>query len=268
MMNCFISNGCRIQGLVQQVMREAYEHRYSMTEVELKLKLAFKSQPRHPIHAGSRITDSVGNPLEIILVDAKTGSPWTLPMELHIKLVPLFGDFPPYDGQEDWSAEEFQAAIVKPRQYVELGLLEDDIDCTMRDGRVTVDVLQFTDDSSWVSCHKFRIGACVVPGPNYNGSFTILEGMTEAFVVGDLNQKHYPPVLGDPVWRLEMVDKDGAVHRELMRNNVDTVQELIRMLNVKPQEMDAVSCLSIISDATTHCALVRAVPFYDCSVIR
>lgn len=70
------------------------------------------------------------------------------------------------------------------------------------------------------------------------------EASTEASVAGDdLNRKHYPPITSDPVWRLEMIDKDGASHRKLASNNIDTVQEFLRMLNVKPQELHAVSSL-------------------------
>lgn len=67
------------------------------------------------------------------------------------------------------------------------------------------------------------------------------EASTEASVDADLNRKHYPPITSDPVWRLEMIDKEGASHSKLASNNIDTVQEFVRMLNVKPQELQAVS---------------------------
>lgn len=237
----------RIQRLVQQARLEAYEHRRSLQEVKLTWKLAFKSQPRLPIHAGSSIADATGNPLEVILVDAETGSPWVLPeATLKIELVPLFGDLlRPYDGKNlSWSAEEFRRAIVKPRRSAPL------LGCcdlaSMRDGRVTMQKeLHFTDTSAWVRGRKLRIGARVVEitgrGRSHDDSLRVLEGMTEAFVVGNRNQKHYPPVRRDPVWRLEMIDKDGAPHRNLTSNNVRTVQDFLRMLNVKPHELRAVS---------------------------
>lgn len=62
-------------------------------------------------------------------------------------------------------------------------------------------------------------------------------------MAGDLNRKHYPPITSDPVWRLEMIDKEGECHRKLASNNIHTVQEFVRMLNVKPQELYAVSSL-------------------------
>ncbi|GJN04853.1 hypothetical protein PR202_ga22429 [Eleusine coracana subsp. coracana] len=216
--------------LVGQTIREAYDHRDNLQEVQQTWKLVFKSQPGLLMHTSCRITNSMGNPLEIILVDAKTGSPWALPMDLHIELAPLSGDFPPNDGKEDWSADEFRTAIVKCRR-VEESLLRG-FCVTMRGGHVTVNELLFTDDSTWVPGHKFRIGARVVPGGSYDGASRILEALTDAFEVEQ--QKHYPPVLRDPVWRLDLIDKEGEFHKTLTRNNVHTVQEFLRMLSVKP----------------------------------
>ena len=205
-------------------------------------KLAFRTPPQLPIFTGSKVEDEAGNPLEVILVDADTGSPAVLPQALRVELVPVFGDFPP-EGREDWSAFEFQRNVVKEREG-KRPLLTGDVSLTMRDGRATVGELQFTDNSSWVRCRKFRIAVRAVPGTVCDGA-RIQEAMTEAFVVrdhrGELYRKHYPPVLADDVWRLEKIGKEGAFHRKLRRNNVGTVQEFVRMLMVKPDELRAVS---------------------------
>jgi len=47
-------------------------------------------------------------------------------------------------------------------------------------------------------------------------------------------KKHYPPLLGDDVWRLEKIGKEGAFHRKLAQKGVRTVQEFLQMLTVKP----------------------------------
>jgi hypothetical protein len=208
-------------------------------------KLAFRTPPQLPIFTGSKIEDEAGNPLEVILVDADTGSPAALPQAaLRVEVVPVFGDFPP-DGREDWSADEFQRNVVKEREG-KRPLLTGDVSLTMRDGRATVGELQFTDNSSWVRCRKFRIAVRAVPSTVCDGA-RIQEAMTEAFMVrdhrGELYRKHYPPVLADDVWRLEKIGKEGAFHRKLRRNNVGTVQEFVRMLMVKPDELRAVSFL-------------------------
>ncbi|CAD6256307.1 unnamed protein product [Miscanthus lutarioriparius] len=203
-------------------------------------KLAFRTPPQLPVFTGSKIEDEAGNPLEVILVDADTGSPAMVPQKLRVELVPVFGDFPP-EGCEDWSADEFHRNVVKER-HGKRPLLTGDVRLTMRDGRATVGELQFTDNSSWVRCRMFRIGARVVPA-SYDGG-RIVEAITEAFMVkgyrGDLYPKHYPPVLGDSVWRLEKIGNEGAFHRKLRRNNIGTVQEFLRMLAVKPNELRAI----------------------------
>ncbi|CAL4965031.1 unnamed protein product [Urochloa decumbens] len=210
-------------------------------------KLAFRTPPQLPIFTGSKIEDAAGNPLEIVLVDADTGartSPSALPAALRVELVPLSGDFLA-DGREHWSPEEFQKGVVKEREG-KRPLLTGEVAVTVRDGRATVSELQFTDNSSWVRCRKFRIGARVVPvGGGHDGGagagIRVQEAMTEAFVVrdhrGELYRKHYPPMFNDDVWRLEKIGKEGAFHRKLRRNNVGNVQEFVRMLMVKPDEL-------------------------------
>ncbi|VAH56001.1 unnamed protein product [Triticum turgidum subsp. durum] len=155
-------------------------------------------------------------------------------------LVPLFGDFPP-DGREDWTTGEFARGVVKERAG-KRPLLTGDVGLTMRDGRAVVNDLQFTDNSSWVRCRKFRIGARVMPG-SYEGG-RVAEAMTDAFNVrdhrGELYRKHYPPALTDDVWRLEKIGKEGAFHRKLRQNGVETVQEFVRMLTVRPEILRAI----------------------------
>jgi hypothetical protein len=220
------------------------------------LKLAFLRPPHLPIFTGSKIEDINGNPLEIVLVDVETGLPAALPHALRVELVPVFGDFP-LDDSETWSAEDFNKNIVKEREG-KRPLLTGEVSHTMRDGRgVAVNELQFTDNSSWVRCRRFRIGVRVVPG-----GVRVLEAMTEAFIVrdhrGELYRKHYPPVLGDDVWRLEKIGKEGAFHRKLALHGVKNVQEFLRMLTVKPDELRVVGFSSFFQPALQHLVPPRA----------
>uniref|UniRef100_A0ACD5TQQ5 Uncharacterized protein n=1 Tax=Avena sativa TaxID=4498 RepID=A0ACD5TQQ5_AVESA len=200
-------------------------------------RLAFLHPPHTPIFTGTKIEDARGNPLQVVLLDADTGSPsQDAPQFLRVELVPLFGDFP-HDGREECaSAAEFARGVVKERAG-KRPLLTGDVALTMRDGRAVVGELQFTDNSSWLRCRKFRIGARVVPGGGYDGP-RVAEAMTDAFNVrdhrGELYKKHYPPLLGDDVWRLEKIGKEGAFHRKLAQNGVRTVEEFLQMLTVKP----------------------------------
>ncbi|KAG4215152.1 hypothetical protein ERO13_A01G160200v2 [Gossypium hirsutum] len=65
--------------------------------------------------------------------------------------------------------------------------------------------------------------------------------MTEAFVVkdhyGELYKKHHPPMLGDEVWWLEKIGKDGAFHKKLAYEGVNTVQDFLKMLVVDPPKL-------------------------------
>ncbi|KAM3198564.1 hypothetical protein ACQJBY_073614 [Aegilops geniculata] len=198
-------------------------------------RLAFLNPPMLPIFTGSKIVDTNGEPLQVILVDANTGSPCgALPQFMRVELVPLFGDFP-QNGREEWTAGEFARGVVRERAG-KPPLLTGDVGLTMWDGRAVVNELQFTDNSSWLRCRKVRIGARVVPG-SYD-SARVAEAMTDAFNVrdhrGELYRKHYPPALGDYVWRLEKIGKEGAFHRKLRQHGMETVQEFLRMLMVKP----------------------------------
>lgn len=201
-------------------------------------RLAFLNPPHTPIFTGSKIEDARGNPLQVILLDADTGKPSrnVPPQFLRVELVPLFGDFPPDGREECASPGEFARGVVKERAG-KRPLLTGDVALTVRDGRAVVGDLQFTDNSSWLRCRKFRIGARVVPGSGYDGP-RVAEAMTDAFNVrdhrGELYRKHYPPALGDDVWRLEKIGKEGAFHRKLAQANVRTVQEFLQMLTVKP----------------------------------
>lgn len=48
-------------------------------------------------------------------------------------------------------------------------------------------------------------------------------------------------ILGDSVWRLKNIAKEGAFHNKLEQNSIRTVDDFARMLTVKPEELRAVS---------------------------
>ena len=93
----------------------------------------------------------------------------------------LDGDFP-HDENEDWTSEEFNKYIVKERTG-KRPLLYGELNLTMRGGIAPIGDIEFTDNSSWIKCRKFRIAVKVSHGSNQ--SVRIQEGMTEAFVVKD-----------------------------------------------------------------------------------
>ncbi|MBA0857464.1 hypothetical protein Goshw_012812, partial [Gossypium schwendimanii] len=53
----------------------------------------------------------------------------------------------------------------------------------------------------------------------------------------EVYKKHHPPMLGDEVWRLEKIGKDGAFHKKLAFEGVNTVQDFLKMSVVDPPKI-------------------------------
>lgn len=54
-------------------------------------------------------------------------------------------------------------------------------------------------------------------------------------------KKHYPPALHDEVWRLDRIAKDGALHKKLLKAEIATVEDFLRLLVRDPQKLRNVS---------------------------
>ncbi|KAH0464401.1 hypothetical protein IEQ34_007187 [Dendrobium chrysotoxum] len=195
------------------------------------LQLIFKKPPSRSVFTENRIEDEDGYPLEILLVDTATGKkPITaLSSSIKVELVVLDGDFA-CDDSDSWTKVDFNRQIVKERTG-RRPLLTGDIALTLKDGETSIDELKFTDNSSWIRSGHFRIGARVSSG-SLNG-FDIREAATSRIAVkdhrGEAYKKNYPPALGDDVWRLEKIGKDGAFHRKLLAENIKTVQDFLKL---------------------------------------
>ncbi|XP_022735443.1 protein SAR DEFICIENT 1-like isoform X2 [Durio zibethinus] len=203
------------------------------------LQLRFRQGLSLPIFTGSKIMDEESNQLQVLLVDTRGDQrvPVRLPNPIKVDIVVLDGDFPSGDGNS-WTGEEFDRNIVRERTG-KRPLLTGELAVTVRDGVATIGEIEFTDNSSWIRSRKFRIGAKVAQG-SFQG-VRIREAMTQAFVVkdhrGELYKKHHPPMLGDEVWRLEKIGKDGAFHKKLTSKGVNTVQDFLKMWVVDPAKL-------------------------------
>ncbi|XP_008797626.1 calmodulin-binding protein 60 D-like isoform X2 [Phoenix dactylifera] len=222
------------RGLVHVMQPPLRSPQMCIEEVEPSscLQLAFARLLSRPIFTGSRIEDKEKNALQILLTDTRTGE--RSPTLLKIEIVVLDGDFPSGD-QEQWTSDEFNGRIVKEREG-KRPLLIGEHTVTLRDGMAHIGELMFTDNSSWIRSRKFRLGARVFPG-SYDGP-RIKEALTESFTVkdhrGESYKKHYPPSLGDKVWRLEKIGKGGAFDRRLAAAGIKTVQEFLKQLVIDP----------------------------------
>ncbi|GMI99523.1 SAR Deficient 1 [Hibiscus trionum] len=195
------------------------------------LELIFPKALTVPIFTGSKIVDEERKQLRVMLVDTRGNQmvPVLFPSQIKVDIVVLDGDFPSVDGKS-WSSEEFDRSIVRERTG-RRPLLTGELAVTVRDGVGLIGDIEFTDNSSWIRSRKFRIGAKVAQGSS--DGVRIREAMTEAFVVkdhrGELYKKHHPPALGDEVWRLEKIGKDGVFHKRLRSARINTVQDFLKM---------------------------------------
>ncbi|XP_043701820.1 protein SAR DEFICIENT 1-like [Telopea speciosissima] len=197
------------------------------------LTLSFSKKLLIPVFTASKIEDVENNPLQILLMDTQGDPrvPTTLPYPIKVEIVAIDGDFPSSNDNDNWSSEQFNSKIVRER-VGKRPLLAGDVNVTVRDGIATISDLLFTDNSSWIRSRKFRLGARVVPGSCHQG-VRIREAMTEPFMVkdhrGELYKKHHPPSLEDEVWRLERIGKDGALHKKLALEGINTVQDFLKL---------------------------------------
>ncbi|MBA0657521.1 hypothetical protein Goklo_009803 [Gossypium klotzschianum] len=234
------------------------------------LQLQFLNNLSLPVFTGARIEAEDCSTIKVAIVDALTGQIVTSGPEssAKVEVVVLEGDF---DGDEEdnWVVEEFNNNIVKEREGKK-PLLTGDAFLTLTEGIGLVGEISFTDNSSWTRCRRFRLGARVVDG---SGGTRVREAKTESFIVRDhrgecknliksifdehnlfssevvketrfelwflvaVYKKHHPPSLSDEVWRLEKIGKDGAFHKRLSRENINTVKDFLTMLCINPPRL-------------------------------
>ncbi|XP_057437895.1 calmodulin-binding protein 60 B-like isoform X2 [Lotus japonicus] len=146
---------------------------------------------------------------------------------MRIRICVLDGDF----GSEDWTAEEFNAQILSPRER-KGPLLVGDTVITLKNGVGYISKkMVFTDNSSGTRSGKFRLGVKIVQS---NSSRTdIREGRSEPFRVldyrGKANMKYDRPSLNAEVWRLKKITKNGEPCKQLSSNGIKTVKDFLRL---------------------------------------
>ncbi|KAL7161575.1 hypothetical protein ACSBR2_042109 [Camellia fascicularis] len=208
------------------------------TSESRSLQLQFLPKISLPVFTGTRIEGEDCHTIKVALIDSLTGQVVYSGPESSAKVetVVLEGDF---DGDEggNWTLEEFKNNIVREREGKK-PLLTGDAFLNLKEGIGFVGEISFTDNSSWTRSRKFRLGARVVD--NFDG-IRVSEAMTESFVVrdhrGELYKKHHPPSLLDEVWRLEKIGKDGAFHKRLSREKVNTVKDFLTLLYLDPMRL-------------------------------
>ncbi|KAL9442620.1 hypothetical protein AB3S75_021024 [Citrus x aurantiifolia] len=206
---------------------------------EKNLQLHFKTRMPPHLFTGGKVEGDQGAAIHVVLIDMNTGDVVQTGPESSAKLnvVVLEGDFNE-EEDDDWTKEHFESHEVKEREG-KRPILTGDLLVTLKEGFGTLGDLTFTDNSSWIRSRKFRLGLKVSPG--YCEGIRVREAKTEGFAVkdhrGELYKKHYPPALHDEVWRLDRIAKDGALHKKLMKADIVTVEDFLRILVRDPQKL-------------------------------
>lgn len=153
-----------------------------------RLKLVFAKELHTSIYTNNKLVDIMQNPIEIHLMDTRTNCV-IAPPDTHLgssvvrlEVLVLDGDFR-HEDRDAWTADQFNAAIVKAREGKRPLLVGSLIVPMNNHGVAVIDNVSFTDNSSWIRCRKFRIGVRIMPGSHFGER--IQEAVSESFIVKD-----------------------------------------------------------------------------------
>ncbi|CAL5011931.1 unnamed protein product [Urochloa decumbens] len=224
------------------------------------LKLVFAKKLHTPIYTNNKLVDFEHNAIEIQLMDTRTNC-MIAPPDTHLgysvrlQVLVLDGDFRCED-RHAWTADEFNAAIVKAREG-KRPLIVGSLNVPMNNhGVAVIEDVSFTDNSSWIRCRRFRIGVWIMPGSHFEPR--ILEGVGDSFTVkdhrGELYEKHYPPLGTDNIWRLKNIGKDGPIDKKLESEGIRNVQEFLKLNSTDPERLRSLVGMSdkIWSETLNH----------------
>ncbi|XP_058227005.1 calmodulin-binding protein 60 A-like isoform X2 [Rhododendron vialii] len=202
---------------------------YLSTSRSLQLQLDRLSLP---ILTGKNITGENKTPIGIVLYDVRTGQVVDSGPEASatVEVVVLEKDF----YGHDWSLEEFNSKIVWKREGGKT-LLVGDVHVNLKEGVGSIGDIHFSHTKRWMKKIEFRLGARTV---DCALGHKVREAKTESFFVRDrrleLCKKNHPPSLSDAVWRLEKINKDGAFHDRLSKENINTVKDFMTQFYMDP----------------------------------
>lgn len=146
------------------------------------LQLHFEDQLPSMIFTGSRVESEDCSSLKIVLRDSTSGRIITSgPLSsAKVNIIVLDGDFN-LDDREDWGEREFTNKSVREREG-KRPLLTGTLSVALREGVGYIEDVTFTDNSSWIRCGKFRLGAKL---QNASGEVSVREGISNSFKVKD-----------------------------------------------------------------------------------
>ncbi|KAK3198192.1 hypothetical protein Dsin_021607 [Dipteronia sinensis] len=220
--------------------RTSLDHQIKKSE-QVEFQLQFANKLPDTIYTKDKIRDASDESVQIKLIDTISRKTINVGLysSLEIEIVVLDGDFG-YEGNENWTEQEFNAKIVCQREG-KGQLVKGKLKLMLTDGVGTIQDLSFSDNSSWIKCKKFRLGARVLQRTSYMGQVRIKGAITEAFTVKDhrskMNKKHDLPSLDDEVWHLKKITRQGKFHTRLIDNNIHRIRDFKQMYKTNPDQL-------------------------------
>ncbi|KAL6847423.1 hypothetical protein ACP4OV_023276 [Aristida adscensionis] len=232
--------GSMVQKVVSEEVEKAMFRQFSAPAAPPRLLMGCTQRPRYqlvflnglkPVYTMMKLESDDGTAIKVALVERLENNQTNIVRFGHlssakVEVVALHGNFNARN-EESWTTEEFEKHIVSGREK-SAQLLTGNLMLKLSGGEAFLESATFTDNSSFTSTKKFRLGLRLV---NPAGD-RVLEGVTDPFRVKERRvegfEKHYPPKLGDEVWRLEKIGKNGAYHQALSNNGIDSVQKFLQ----------------------------------------
>ncbi|KAG8093144.1 hypothetical protein GUJ93_ZPchr0012g21101 [Zizania palustris] len=235
--------GRMVQRVVSEEVDKAFFRRFSIpthAPPPPRLLVGWNQRPRYqlmfqnglkPVYTMLKLQAKDGPTLKVAIVERLENNQMSFVKFGHlssakVEIVVLHGNFNA-NNEEQWSPEDFNKHIVRGREK-SAQLLTGNLTLKLSGGEAFLENATFTDNSSFTSTKKFRLGLRLVNASEDR----VLEGITEPFRVKERRvegyEKHYPPMLDDEVWRLENIRRNGAYHQALSNSGVDTVQKLLQ----------------------------------------
>ncbi|KAK4746145.1 hypothetical protein SAY87_012457 [Trapa incisa] len=196
------------------------------------LELRFVNELPDTVFTGSRIEAEDESLVEVELIDSRTCTRVTDgPLSsAKVSILVLNGDFHTDNG-EDWTRDGFNSMIVRKREG-RRPLITGELTISLQQGMARLSNIIFTDNSSWIRCRRFRLGARILQ--KVPTQVRVKEAATGRFIVkehrGEVLKKHYPPQSQDPVWRLVKIAKDRIFHSRLASEGIHVVEDFLRLL--------------------------------------
>ncbi|KAF5781905.1 putative CALMODULIN-BINDING PROTEIN60 [Helianthus annuus] len=232
------------------------------------LQLRFQTKLPQMLFTGTKVESENNSAVKLVLFDTESNQIVSSgPLSSSkVQIVPLDGDFS-VDDDEDWSQKEFEAKVICARDG-KRPLVAGELAVVLKDGVGELGEVFFTDNSSWRRSRTFRLGARAISGER------IREAVSGPFMVkdhrGESYKKHHPPALGDDIWRLEKIAKDGAFHKRLGLKGICTVKHFMQMYITNESSLRnilGVSCNKTWETIIKHakdCVLDDKLYMYSC----